>query len=75
MFIATYYKPAYRYGGTVRADSGLCEALARSGIDVDVFTTNVDGDSVLDVPLEDPVEEDGVEVCYYPIEFKSYLET
>jgi glycosyltransferase involved in cell wall biosynthesis len=34
---------------------------------VTVFTTNVHGDGALDVPLDEPVRIDGVEVRYFPV--------
>lgn len=65
--ISNYYKPAYIYGGPVRCISELCEALAKLDCSVTVLTTNVNGDDLLDVPLERPMDVDGVEVIYYPI--------
>lgn len=66
LHIVPTYLPATRYGGPIYAVHGLCKALAARGHDVTVFTTNVDGDSVSDVPLETPVERDGVRVVYFP---------
>ncbi|HKR64969.1 MAG TPA: glycosyltransferase [Thermoanaerobaculia bacterium] len=63
------YLPARRYGGPIVAVHGLCKALAARGHDVHVFTTNVDGDSTLDVPVATPVMMDGVEVHYFPSPF------
>src|SRR5438105_565052 len=53
-----------RYGGPIFAVHGLCRALTRRGHEVHVFTTNVDGDGVSDVPLNCPVEMDGVRVLH-----------
>jgi glycosyltransferase involved in cell wall biosynthesis len=64
--VATYY-PAVRYGGPIRSVHGLCAALAQRGHDVHVYTTNVDGDSDLDVPLGAPVDLEGVKVHYFPV--------
>ena len=64
--VATYY-PAVRYGGPIRSVHGLAAALAKRGHDVHVYTTNVDGDSVLDVPVDRPVDLDGVKVHYFPV--------
>jgi glycosyltransferase involved in cell wall biosynthesis len=44
---------------------GLCRALAALGHEVSVFTTNVDGDRDSAVPLETPVDMDGVRVHYF----------
>lgn len=45
---------------------GLCKALVARGHQVDVFTTNVDGDETLAVPVATPVDVDGVRVTYFP---------
>lgn len=64
--VASYY-PAVRYGGPIRSVHGLAAATARRGHDVHVYTTNVDGDSTLDVPVDRPVLLDGVKVHYFPV--------
>ncbi len=64
------YLPATRYGGPIYAVHGLCRALARRGHQVDVFTTNVDGDGESPVALETPVELDGVSIRYFPSAFR-----
>ena len=61
------YLPAWRHGGPILAVHGLCKALAARGHEVTVFTTNVHGDGTLDVPLDQPVAIDGVEVRYFPV--------
>jgi glycosyltransferase involved in cell wall biosynthesis len=45
----------------------LCASLVRRGIQVSVYTTNVDGNSHSDVPLGTPVDMDGVSVHYFPV--------
>jgi glycosyltransferase involved in cell wall biosynthesis len=67
LFVTSYYKPAYIYGGPARSIPALCEGLGKTGIDVTVFTTNANGHQTLDVPLSQPLDVDGVEVWYYPI--------
>jgi glycosyltransferase involved in cell wall biosynthesis len=62
----TYY-PAVRYGGPIRSVHGLASALVRRGHDVHVYTTSMDGDSDLDVPLDKAVDLDGVAVRYFPV--------
>ncbi|HEY0142591.1 MAG TPA: glycosyltransferase [Thermoanaerobaculia bacterium] len=59
------YLPARRYGGPIVAVHGLCKALVARGHEVTVFTTNVDGDGSLDVPVAQPVDLDGVQVHYF----------
>jgi glycosyltransferase involved in cell wall biosynthesis len=60
------YWPAVRYGGPIFAVQGLCKALAARGHEVEVFTTNVDGSGESDVPIEVPVNLEGVQVRYFP---------
>ncbi|HEV2719145.1 MAG TPA: glycosyltransferase [Thermoanaerobaculia bacterium] len=65
LHVVPTYLPATRYGGPIVAVHGLCRALARRGHEVHVFTTNVDGSGVSAVPLDCPVEMDGVRVHYF----------
>ena len=62
--VPTYY-PAVRYGGPIRSVHGLASALAAQGHDVQVYTTNVDGDGVSPVALDQPARLDGVTVWYF----------
>ena len=59
------YKPAFRVGGPIISVSSLAESLVRRGHDVTVFTTNSNLDEDLDVPVDQPVNVDGVEVWYF----------
>lgn len=68
LHVTPYYLPAYRYGGPIYSVHGLCKALVHTGASVTVFTTNVDGDRDLDVPVETPVLIEGVTVYYYPVQ-------
>lgn len=43
LVVASYYKPAYIYGGPSKSVPILCEAISRSGHEVVVFTTNANG--------------------------------
>ena len=63
------YLPARRYGGPVQSVHGLGRNLVRLGVDVTVYTTNLDGPSNLEVPLERETALDGVRVWYFPVEF------
>ena len=65
LHVVPTYLPATRYGGPIFAVHGLCKALAARGHEVEVFTTNVDGDGVSDVPLGTAVEWEGVRVRYF----------
>jgi glycosyltransferase involved in cell wall biosynthesis len=66
LHVVPSYIPAYRYGGPIYSVHGLCKALSARGHDVHVFTTNVDGPNDSDVPLQTPVDIDGVSVWYFP---------
>lgn len=67
LLYAPNYLPATRYGGPIRSSHGLAKALVGLGHEVQVFTTNVDGYGVLDVPLDSDAEIDGVRVRYFPV--------
>lgn len=65
LHVVPTYLPARRYGGPIFAVHGLARALAARGHQVDVFTTNVDGDGESDVPLRQRVDLEGVGVYYF----------
>jgi len=69
LHIVPSYIPAYNYGGPIKAVHSLCASLVKHGVDVSVFTTNIDQDGDLKVPLNKPVDMDGVKVYYYPVTF------
>jgi hypothetical protein len=66
LHVVPTYLPARRYGGPIVAVHGLCKALVARGHQVHVMTTNVDGDSASDVPVDRVVDVDGVAVRYFP---------
>ena len=59
------YKPAWRIGGPVISISSAAEMLARKGHEVIVYTTNSNVTEDLDVPLDQAVDVNGVEVWYF----------
>ncbi len=67
LVVCPYYKPAYVYGGPVQCFSDSCEGLVKLGVQVTVFTTNANGPALLNVPLGQPVDVDGVTVWYFPL--------
>ena len=67
--VPTYF-PARRYGGPIVAVHGLAKALVARGHEVHVFTTNVDGDRTLDVPVSTRVDLDGVQVRYFAAPYR-----
>lgn len=66
LVVTPYYKPAVLYGGTVSCLAALCEGLVKIGVKITILTTNAHGNSHLAVPLDRPIEVDGVSVNYYP---------
>jgi glycosyltransferase involved in cell wall biosynthesis len=66
LHVVPSYLPATRYGGPIYSVHGLARAQCARGDEAHVFTTNVDGDGVSDLPLRTPAELDGVRVWYFP---------
>jgi len=67
LHVVSAYYPAVRYGGPIRSVHALCAALVERGHEVSVYTTNMDGELDSDVPLDRPVDLDGVQVHYFPV--------
>lgn len=67
LHIIPFYYPAIRYGGPINSVHGLAKGLVALGHEVRVLTTNIDGPGVSDVPVDRPVQLDGVEVRYLPV--------
>ena len=67
LHIIPSYMPAYRYGGPIWSVHNLNKWLVKGGIEVTVYTTNIDGKGTLDVPAGSEVLLDGVKVYYFPI--------
>jgi glycosyltransferase involved in cell wall biosynthesis len=65
LYVTHGYKPAYRIGGPIWSVSSVAEAMVKRGHRVTVFTTNSNLDEDLDVPVDQPVHVDGVEVWYF----------
>jgi glycosyltransferase involved in cell wall biosynthesis len=66
LHVSAYFAPAFRYGGPPRSVLGLCQALVRAGVDVEVFTTTANGDDPLP-PAPDGVDYQGVRARYFPL--------
>jgi glycosyltransferase involved in cell wall biosynthesis len=66
------YIPAGFASGTIGPTHSLNRALVKQGVDVTVFTTNIDGATTIDVPLNEEVDIDGVKVFYFPITFRPW---
>ncbi len=65
LYASLGYKPANRLGGPIISVVATAESLVRKGHSVTVFTTNSNLDEELDVPLDQPVEVQGVQVWYF----------
>jgi len=66
---------ATRYGGPSQAVIGMAKSLVEMGNEVTIFTTNQDGDGVLDVPVNTPVLNEGVKIYYFPIQNPRFFGT
>lgn len=62
------YAPAWQFGGPVLSVSRLCEGLVENGVDVRVITTNAGLPDIVSEQLGIPIDVNGVEVYYYPVE-------
>ncbi|HPS54835.1 MAG TPA: glycosyltransferase, partial [Sedimentisphaerales bacterium] len=70
LFILPNYEPAWAFGGVVRCISTLCRAMVKIGVDVTVYTTNIDGrGGVLPVKQAELVEMGGVKIYYFQSTF------
>jgi glycosyltransferase involved in cell wall biosynthesis len=58
---------ARRDGGPAKATIEECRYLLRRGEDAEIYTTNVDGNDCLDVPVAQPTLVRGVRVTYFPV--------
>lgn len=65
LFIVPSYKPAYIYGGPIVSVARLAESLVQIGHSVTVYTTTANGKTELDMPLNEPVMMDGVQVRFF----------
>jgi len=64
---------APRYGGPAKACFEMARAVAGLGHSVSIYTTNQDGPGELNVPLNQPVFKDGVEIRYFPVQHPRFL--
>jgi len=69
LHITPNYAPAWHLGGVVTEVSILCQELVRLGHEVTVFTTDSGKYQRLDVPVNTPVNVEGVTVYYFKTDF------
>ena len=72
LHIVPTYLPAYRYGGPIKTVHELNKWLVKKGCEATVYTTNIDGEGVSNVPLGEEVNVDGVKVFYFPVSFRPW---
>lgn len=67
LHVTPYFAPAFVYGGPPRSILGLCSALVKLGVHVDVATTTANGTGQpLPAATREAVTVDGVPVRYFP---------
>ena len=72
LHIIPSYLPAKLASGPIIPTQNLNKELVKRGIEMVVYTTNLDDQEILDVPLNQEVNINGVKVFYFPIIFKSW---
>ena len=72
LHIIPSYLPAVYASGAIKPTHYLNKALVEKGIEVVVYTMNIDGNKKLDVPLGKEVNLDGVKVFYFPMTFRPW---
>ncbi len=60
--IPSYY-PAFKFGGPIASVHFLNKSLAKKGVEVTVYTTNIGLEG--EVPINQEVNVDGVKVIYF----------
>lgn len=65
--VTPYFAPAFGYGGPPGSILGLCRALQRAGVEVEVITTTADGPRALRPSPPEGDRYDGVPVRYFPL--------
>ena len=65
VFAVHGYKPAWRIGGPIISVSSVAERLVQRGHEVNVVTSTSNQDELLDVPVDQEVDVEGVKVYYF----------
>jgi len=69
LHITPSYLPAYEFGGPVKTVHELCASLAKGGLDISVFTTNITLEGRKEVEVNKEYVKDGVRITYFPVSF------
>jgi len=64
---------SFTYGGTTKSVKELAGELGKQGINIDLATTNADGNQTLDVPIGEWIEQTNCRVQYFPCWHKGDL--
>jgi glycosyltransferase involved in cell wall biosynthesis len=59
------YAPAWKFGGPILSVSQLCEGLVDLGQEIEVFTSNAGLENHPEIPLNQPIDRNGVKVTYF----------
>ena len=54
------------YGGTSQCVLALAQSLSDRGIEVDIVTTNANGSSRLNVPMQTWIQKESYRIQYFP---------
>lgn len=65
LMISPSFYPAFHYGGPIYSAFYLLRGLVKLGHEVQVLTTNANGKEALDVPVNEPVNLEGMKVYYF----------
>lgn len=69
LHITPYFAPAFVYGGPPRSILGLCKALRKVQVEVEVFTTTANGLGEFDLSVAQRRSYESVPVRYFPRTF------
>jgi glycosyltransferase involved in cell wall biosynthesis len=72
LHISPTYFPAFRHGGPILSVHALNKWLVKKGAEVTVFATDINGKGMIDVPLNQEVNVDGVKVWYFPASWRRW---
>ncbi|MFB3916252.1 MAG: glycosyltransferase [Terriglobales bacterium] len=73
LHVTAYFAPAFAYGGPPRSVLGLCKALRKAGVDVEVATTTANGHETPLIATAEPVPYEGVPARYFPLQFPARI--
>ncbi len=72
LHIIPSYLPATFASGPIIPTHNLNKELVKKGVKIVVYTTNLDGKNILNIPIGQEINVDGVKVFYFPITFRPW---